>query len=318
MARSRALYDAIAALWQGGRDDRLFVQQGPGDGQRVGVTRREAACRICESLFVSALAVAPLLLIQESLLQFLFANVILITMLIVWARHVDHRPFADYGFCRRWIGSGCPTPVRYRRRSCDWYSVGSHSLRSIRRAWRRRGVIVDDRDIGRRVFDVFVKMLLVAVWEETFFRGFLFTNINGSLAVKSSARRSAIGALLLSSLIFAAGHSGTDHMSVASFAILTLNVVILCISFLLVIRPFSFMGERAWIGGLIRAGAGRKVPTGGRNDGGCHNRPCRRGSGARRSARRGAVVARYCGGAGGRNGSRVCGYRALVRKLDNI
>ncbi|MBC2778459.1 CPBP family intramembrane glutamic endopeptidase [Parasphingopyxis marina] len=190
--------------------------------------RLRVVLRIALFVLALALAVAPLLLVQNSLLQFLFANVILVAMLVVWARYVDRRPFADYGLV--------PT-ARLLFGIAVGLVIGTVSVAIIFGASVALGA-AEVSSLTTAILDsaflmFFIKMLLVAVWEETFFRGFLFTNIDGSLAKKTSARTAAIGALLLSSLIFAAAHSGTDHMSVASFAILTLNGVILCIPFLL-------------------------------------------------------------------------------------
>jgi len=187
-----------------------------------------AIVRMC--LFVPALllCVAPLLLVPNAILQFLLAVIVMSGLLVAWARYVDRRPFADYGLSpgnRLLFGTVAGLAIGVTSVAIIFavsLALGAINMTSVTTAFV---------DTAFMLF--FVKMLLVAVWEETFFRGFLFTSLRDVFASKVDARRGTLGALIVSSLLFAAAHASTDHISVASFSILAMNGVVLCIPFLL-------------------------------------------------------------------------------------
>ncbi len=193
-----------------------------------GGSRRGAIMRLF--LFVPALllCVAPLLLVPNAVLQFLLADAVLIGLLVVWARYVDRRPFGDFGLLpggRLLFGTAAGLAIGVVSVAFIFaVSIGLGAVHMVSVS----AVFVNG------AFALFlVKMLLVAIWEEIFFRGFLFTSLRSIFSSRGNRRGAVVAPVMLSSLIFAAAHSGTDHISIASLSILTLNGVVLCIPFLL-------------------------------------------------------------------------------------
>ncbi|WP_299210833.1 CPBP family intramembrane glutamic endopeptidase [uncultured Dokdonia sp.] len=78
------------------------------------------------------------------------------------------------------------------------------------------------------------KMFLVAVLEETFFRGYLFTNIYDGFKSETVTKKQAILiAVMLSSVLFGLAHIGTNNASLLSIIFLSINGMVWCIPFII-------------------------------------------------------------------------------------
>jgi membrane protease YdiL (CAAX protease family) len=79
-----------------------------------------------------------------------------------------------------------------------------------------------------------LKMFFVAFFEETFFRGYLFTTIYYAFRSRKIANRQAsLIALFASSIIFGIAHLSTSNASFISTLLLSINGMIWCIPFIL-------------------------------------------------------------------------------------
>lgn len=137
--------------------------------------------------------------------QVVFSGVTVLT-LVVWARYVDRRPLAEYGFRfdRRWLGEltlgigvgvvcwggALVTNVAFDWAQIDGYLAAGPTFPFV---------------VGFGVYAL--QFALVAFWEETVFRGLLMRNAIEGFRVKWLSERGAVAAgVLVSSLVFAAGH----------------------------------------------------------------------------------------------------------------
>ncbi|WP_432279854.1 CPBP family intramembrane glutamic endopeptidase [Pricia mediterranea] len=76
------------------------------------------------------------------------------------------------------------------------------------------------------------KMFLVAILEETFFRGYLFTNLyEGFRSKKISDKQARLISLAVSSLLFGLAHFSNNHASILSIVLLTINGMVWCIQY---------------------------------------------------------------------------------------
>ena len=175
------------------------------------------------------IAVLPLLFISNKTIQFLGALFVLILGLKLNSKFLDKREFSDYGlvlssrtFRLLAVGSliGFCTVVLLviLGNSLNWISVSKVISAS-----------------SQSLLALFAfKMLLVAIIEETFFRGYLFTSlIEVFKKKKSSNRQSIIFALVLSSTCFGLAHLGNSNASFFSITALTINGMVWCIPFIL-------------------------------------------------------------------------------------
>ena len=175
------------------------------------------------------IVVLPLLFIANKTIQFLGALLVLILGLKLNSIFLDKREFSDYGlvlssrtFRLLAVGSliGFCTVVLLviLGNSLNWISVSKVISAS-----------------SQSLLALFAfKMLLVAIIEETFFRGYLFTSlIEVFKKKKSSNRQSIILALILSSTCFGLAHLGNSHASLLSLVALTINGIVWCIPFIL-------------------------------------------------------------------------------------
>jgi len=79
-----------------------------------------------------------------------------------------------------------------------------------------------------------LKMLLVGIFEETFFRGYLFTTIyDGFRSKKISEKQALLIALTVSSVFFGFAHLGTSNASFLSTLFLSINGMAWCIPFII-------------------------------------------------------------------------------------
>lgn len=78
--------------------------------------------------------------------------------------------------------------------------------------WHPRGAFELHVQIGDLLSDAFGQLLIVALPEEAFYRGYLQTRLNDGLALRVRLFGASVGpSLLLTSAIFAVGHFATIH-----------------------------------------------------------------------------------------------------------
>ncbi|MGD1894864.1 MAG: lysostaphin resistance A-like protein [Cyclobacteriaceae bacterium] len=175
------------------------------------------------------LSLAPLLLINNSTLQFFGAAVVLMIGLYFNARYLDKRDFSAYG-------------LKLHRQTFVYLVVGIliglltvALLLGIGKLTETLSITKSSPSPELASALLFgCKMLLVAIIEETLYRGYLFSNLYESLPSKSLSKSSAlILAVGLSSALFGLAHFGNDSASIRSMSLLTINGVVWCIPFIL-------------------------------------------------------------------------------------
>ncbi len=181
-------------------------------------------------LFILALicAVAPVLLIPGNGIQVVLAVFVFVGLLYVWARYVDKRPFSDYGLI----------PVS----NTLWgalagYAIGVISVAAIFGASLSIGAIRISESPSTATLEAMLlsmfSALVVGVWEEIFFRGFLFTSLRNVFETSANSRIGTTAAVLVSSIAFGLAHSAGENFSMASLVILTVYGAVSCVPFLL-------------------------------------------------------------------------------------
>ena len=87
---------------------------------------------------------------------------------------------------------------------------------------------------SKMIFLFAIKMFLVSILEETFFRGYLFTNFyDGFKSNKTSKKQAILISLIISSVLFGLAHFNTSSASVVSLVMLTINGIVWCIPFVI-------------------------------------------------------------------------------------
>ena len=176
------------------------------------------------------LAIAPLIIINNSLLQFIGATFILLYGLYLNSKYLDKRPMSDYG-----IVFSKKTFIHL----LNGISIGSLSVIAIFLIGKITGILLVTEPLVPSI-DVWglllfaIKMLFVATLEEAFFRGYLFTTIYDGFSTKRGFQNKAvvIGAVV-SSVLFGLAHIGNSYASVLSISFLSINGVVWCIPFIL-------------------------------------------------------------------------------------
>ncbi len=137
----------------------------------------------------------------------------IIVLLALWvaANFLDHRPFRDYGFTlnAEWFRdlmagaliAGISMGVIFIiLHSFGWITITESSF-----------------DVRPELFNYLLFMMGVSVWEEGFFRSYLIPNLKEGLKISWISNTWAlILAVILSSLLFAAGHMtnpGASHLA---------------------------------------------------------------------------------------------------------
>lgn len=181
--------------------------------------------RILIFTFTTLLLISPLLLINNSIIQFLGANLILIGALYLNSKYLDKQDFEVYGLIFKKV-----TIIDL----VVGFIVGFLSVVSILLigAWSNFLVISKSEmhlDVAMQLLFA-LKMLLVGSCEEVFFRGYLFTTIYIGLKSKETSGKNAIViALLISSVVFGLAHLSNNHASLISTLLLTINGMVWCI-----------------------------------------------------------------------------------------
>jgi len=182
-----------------------------------------------------SITILPLIFIDNSHLQFFGALLILIFGLYINSKFLDKIRFSDYG-------------LSFKKKTFGHLSIGiligSLAVLLIFVIGQTLGTLTVYKAISVPKLDLILpfalKMLLVAILEETFFRGYLFTTIYDGLKSSSMTKRHAlITALVLSSVIFGVAHFSNNNASIMSIIFLSINGMVWCIPFV-VTRNLGF------------------------------------------------------------------------------
>ncbi|MBV7256027.1 CPBP family intramembrane metalloprotease [Pacificimonas sp. WHA3] len=184
--------------------------------------------------------VAPALLITSQVLQLFCGTLIFIGLLAVWARKVDQVDIRRYGLALE------------SRGLWDFLAgivIGTAAVAGIFALSFMLGFVqtfgVNGFAVALPLLLLLVNTLLVALWEEAFFRGFLLINLSEGLGNVLGPRNGVAAAVLISSVLFGMAHAFTDHFSWPAFAILTMNGMVWCIPVLLTGRLAISVGLHA-------------------------------------------------------------------------
>ncbi|WP_123877561.1 CPBP family intramembrane glutamic endopeptidase [Flagellimonas maritima] len=185
--------------------------------------------RVVIFICLLSLAIAPLTLINNTILQFFGAVVILIICLYLNSKYLDKRNFSDYGLVfKRETLTYCAIGVL----------IGSFSVIFIFLIGINTGILSASNMLTApssiSLLSFALKMFLVAILEETFFRGYLFTSTNDAIKSKKvSAKKAVLTALVLSSVLFGLAHFNTSNVSIFSIVLLSINGMVWCIPFIM-------------------------------------------------------------------------------------
>lgn len=175
--------------------------------------RPRAAWRIL--IFTSLILISGTALISISVPSLSFTIGLAVTVLIsLWiaANFLDYRPFKEYGFFV----------------SVDWFSdlfagviIAAVSMGIIFVFLFYSGWLTITNHsifISTEIVNYLIFMVAVSIWEEGFFRSYLIPNIKEGVQWSWVSKKGAvIFALLLSSLLFSAGHLANPGASYISF-----------------------------------------------------------------------------------------------------
>jgi hypothetical protein len=178
-------------------------------------------------VFLLVVGISPLLMVNNVHVQFLGASLVLVFVLQLNAKFLDRTNFSEYGLALN-------------------YTTLSHGLVGmligiltviliLGIGWITQMISVTQstNTINFTTMGLFgIKMLLVAFVEETFFRGYLFTTIYHGV-ISSNRKRAILWALIGSSFLFGLAHSFTNHASVFSILLLSINGLVWCIPFII-------------------------------------------------------------------------------------
>lgn len=193
------------------------------------VGRIKAVWRILLFIFLLSISISPLILIENSYLQFVGALFILILGLYLNSKYLDKRDFQEYGlvfkkqtFTHLVIG----------------ILIGMLSVVSMLLIGKTTGIISVSEIISVPEPTLLIafafKMILVAILEETFFRGYLITNLyDGFKSKKTSKKQALLISLVISSLLFGLAHFNNNNASILSIILLTINGMIWGIPFIM-------------------------------------------------------------------------------------
>ncbi len=183
--------------------------------------------RIIIFVLLFSFAISPLILINNSYLQFIGAVFILLFALYINSKYLDKRNFSEYGivlktetFVYVFIG----------------ILIGVFSVILLVLIGKITGILKISDFLSIPKLSVVLlfafKMFLVSILEETFFRGYLFTTLYGGFtSEKTSEKKVFLFSLFLSSVLFGLAHFGNHNASILSIAFLTINGMVWCIPF---------------------------------------------------------------------------------------
>ena len=207
------------------------------------VGRIKAVWRILIFVFLLSVSISPLLLIDNSYLQFVGASFILILGLYLNSKYLDKRDFQDYGLV-------------LKKQTFTYLVIGiligMLSVVSMLLIGKTTGIISVSEIISvpepTFLIAFAFKMLLVAILEETFFRGYLITNLyDGFKSKKTSKKQALLISLVISSLLFGLAHFNNNNASILSIILLTINGMIWGIPFIMTKNLGLSIGQHtAW------------------------------------------------------------------------
>lgn len=188
-----------------------------------------AILRIVIFICILAFAISPLIFVNNSILQFLGATLILVFGLYLNSKYLDKRPFSTYG-----LGISKTSFIHLSAGSV----IGFLAVVSMLFIGNTTDILAVSEGVSvphlRPLIFFAFKMLLVAILEETFFRGFLYTNIYYALKHTMITKTHAvIIAMVVSSALFGLAHLGTNQSSFISITLLSINGMVWCILFVI-------------------------------------------------------------------------------------
>lgn len=195
----------------------------------INKNRLRAFWRIIVFVILLFLAISPLFLLVNTHLQFAGAVSILIFGLYLNSKYLDKRNFIEYGLI-------------FRKQILTYFIIGiligAISVVLMLLIGKAMGIISVHKVSSTPKYILIIpfafKMLLVAILEEAFFRGYLFTNLyEGFKSKKRSPKKALLIALVVSSLLFGLAHFNNSNASILSMALLTINGMVWCIPFIL-------------------------------------------------------------------------------------
>ena len=207
------------------------------------VGRIKAVWRILIFVFLLSVSISPLLLIGNSYLQFVGASFILILGLYLNSKYLDKRDFQ---------GSGLVLKKQTFTYLVIGILIGMLSVVSMLLIGKTTGIISVSEIISvpepTFLIAFAFKMLLVAILEETFFRGYLITNLyDGFKSKKTSKKQALLISLVISSLLFGLAHFNNNNASMLSIILLTINGMIWGIPFIMTKNLGLSIGQHtAW------------------------------------------------------------------------
>ncbi|MBS9461320.1 CPBP family intramembrane metalloprotease [Flagellimonas sp. 389] len=176
---------------------------------------------------ILSLAVSPLFLIDNSLIQFFLAAVLVTFTLYLNSKYLDKRNFLDYGLV-------------FKKETLFHFLFGIliGSVAVLLMLWigKTMGILSVSKKLPPpnvlSLLPFALKMILVGVLEETFFRGYLYTTIYDGFTSKTK-KQALLIALILSSVLFGLAHFNTNSASFVSILFLSINGMVWCIPFIL-------------------------------------------------------------------------------------
>lgn len=194
------------------------------------VGRIKAVWRILIFIFLLSISIAPLILTGNSYLQFAGALFILILGLYLNSKYLDKRDFQEYGLVLK---------KQTFAHLVMGILIGIFSVVLMLFIGRITGIISVSEIISipepNLIIAFAFKMILVAVLEETFFRGYLITNLyDGFKSKKTSKKQALLISLVVSSLLFGLAHFNNDNATISSIILLTINGMVWGIPFIMI------------------------------------------------------------------------------------
>lgn len=195
----------------------------------ISKNRPRALWRIVIFVSTLLLAISPLSLLNNTYLQFIGAVAILMFVLYLNSKYLDKRSFQAYGLIF--------TKEFFAHLSIG-ILIGVFSVVLVLLIGKTTGIISVSAflPISRSVLllPFAFKMLLVAILEETFFRGYLFTNLYDGFKSKNISKKKALLiSLIISSVLFGLVHFNNNNATILSIIFLSINGIVWCIPFIL-------------------------------------------------------------------------------------
>ena len=191
--------------------------------------RIKVVWRILIFISLLSLSISPLILIGNSYLQFVGALLILIFGLYLNSKYLDKRDFQEYGLILK---------KQTFTHLVVGILIGIFSVIVMLLIGKNTGIVSVSEISSIPELTLLVafafKMFLVAILEETFFRGYLITNLyDGFKSKKASKKEVLLISLVASSLLFGLAHFNNNDASMISIILLTINGIAWGIPFIM-------------------------------------------------------------------------------------